>query len=65
MIVALLTLSLWHCDQYYCWRFMPLQLLMWLIHINRKVGCHLGDIKGSIVAINRCCRFLRSTEKIQ
>ncbi len=36
MIVALSTLSLWHCNQFYCWRLAPLQSLMWLTCINQK-----------------------------
>ncbi len=38
MIVASSPLLLWHCNQYYCWRFTPLQSSMWFTSM-RKVGC--------------------------
>jgi hypothetical protein len=36
IIVALLMFASWCCNQSYCWRFAPLQSLMWLIHIDEK-----------------------------
>jgi hypothetical protein len=45
----------WRRGQSYCWRFMNLRLLMWLIQIDEKGSLTLAKSRA-LVAINRCCR---------
>ncbi len=63
MIVVSSMLSLCCCSQCYRWRFAPLQLPIWLIHIDHKVSCCLCYLGCSVVAINFSCCLLRLTEK--
>jgi hypothetical protein len=54
MIVASSTFASWHHDQNYCWRFVPLRLLIWVIQINEK-GWLSQAQSHVLIAINPCC----------
>ncbi len=44
MIAALPAFSSWRCNQSYCWRFAPLWLSIWFIHINENGWLSLCDL---------------------
>ncbi len=55
MIVTLLMFALGHCDQSYCWRFVPLQSSMWFIYINENGWLSLRNLmlllQSTVVAV--------------